>query len=82
MKFLELKAISERDLALVNPTSAQKIVRAGEVAGLAPGARVVDFGCGYGEALALWAERFGVSGGGVDVRPPRASLDAPLRAGH
>jgi len=34
----------------------------------ADGAVVIDFGCGFGEALALWAERFGISGVGIDIR--------------
>jgi SAM-dependent methyltransferase len=29
---------------------------------------VIDFGCGYAEALVLWAERFGIAGVGIDIR--------------
>jgi SAM-dependent methyltransferase len=29
---------------------------------------VIDFGCGYAEALVLWAEHFGIRGIGIDVR--------------
>ena len=35
--------------------------------GLKPGMRVLDIGCGWGEALKLAAERYGVSGVGVTV---------------
>lgn len=69
MDFLTLKDISERDLELLNPTTPAKILAVGHVARLRAGQRLIDFGCGYGEPLALWAEEFGVSGVGVDLRP-------------
>ena len=62
MNFLDLVDISERNIELVNPTSPEKIVRVGQAAGLRPGQRIVEFGCGYGEVLALWAVHFGISG--------------------
>ncbi len=69
MEFLELKNISERYLELVNPTTSQKILLAGRIAGMAEGARVIDFGSGYAEALLLWAREYGISGLGIDIRP-------------
>ncbi len=69
MNFLDLKDISERDMEWINPISAEKIALAGKMAGLAPGMRVIDFGCGFGAALVLWAEQFGISGVGIDIRP-------------
>jgi SAM-dependent methyltransferase len=69
MTDLDLYDISERFVELVNPTSPEKVIRVGEAAGLAPGQRVIEFGAGYGEVLALWAERFGIFGVGVEVRP-------------
>ena len=69
MDFLALKDIAEREMELVNPISPDKVLRAGEAARLKRGSRVVEYGCGYGEVLALWAERFGVSGLGIDFRP-------------
>jgi SAM-dependent methyltransferase len=68
MEFLDLKDISERYMELINPTSHEKVLTAGRYAGLQPGHRVIDFGCGFGEVLALWAENFGISGVGIDVR--------------
>jgi len=68
MKLLELKNISERNMELINPTSPEKVLAIGKVLGLKEGSLVIDFGCGFGEPLALWAERFGISGIGVDVR--------------
>ncbi len=69
MKFLELKDISERYMELLNPTSSEKIIKAGKIARLKPGDRVIDYGCGFGETLVLWAEKFGISGMGIDIRP-------------
>lgn len=69
MEFLQLKDISERYLDFVNPTSAEKLLTVGRVAGLKPGDRLIDFGSGYGAVLMLWAEAFGVGGVGIDIRP-------------
>jgi SAM-dependent methyltransferase len=69
MNFLDLKDISERYMELINPSSPEKIVAVGRYAGLQPGQRVIDFGSGFGEALALWADYFGISGVGIDIRP-------------
>ena len=69
MKFLDLKNIAEQFMELANPTSPEKLIKAGLIAGLKPGDRVIDFGCGFAEPLVLWAERFGISGVGIDIRP-------------
>jgi len=69
MNFFDLKNISERYMDLINPTSAEKILKVGKLLGLKSNDRVIDFGCGYGETLALWAGQFGISGIGIDIRP-------------
>jgi SAM-dependent methyltransferase len=69
MEFLELKDISEQYMELINPISAEKVLAAGKALGLQPGHRVIDFGCGFGEALALWGRHYGISGVGIDIRP-------------
>ncbi len=69
MEFLDLKDISELYMELLNPTTPEKLIKAGLVAGLNRHARVIDFGCGYAEPLVLWAEKFGISGVGLDLRP-------------
>ena len=69
MDFLELKNISEQYMHLLNPTTPEKIIRAGQIAGLKMGDKVIDFGTGFAEPLILWAERFGISGMGIDFRP-------------
>jgi cyclopropane fatty-acyl-phospholipid synthase-like methyltransferase len=66
--FFGLVNISEQFMTVINPSTPEKIVRAGRVMGLKEGMRVIDFGCGFGEALALWAEQFGISGVGIDIR--------------
>ena len=68
MTFFDIKNIAEREMELVNPSSPDKVIRAGRAAGLRPGLHVIEFGCGYGEVLALWAEHFGVAAVGIDVR--------------
>ncbi len=68
MKFFDLKKISEQYMDIINPISPEKIVLIGKILGLNPSSRVIDFGCGFGEVLALWAEQFGISGVGVDIR--------------
>lgn len=69
MDFLELKNISERYIELVNPTSPDKILKVGEVAGMKANQRVIDFGCGFGEVLRMWAAAYGIGGIGIDIRP-------------
>lgn len=60
--------IGERDLDLLNPCSPEKIGLVGEALRLRAGMRVVEFGCGHGEVLAQWAQRFGITGVGVELR--------------
>ncbi len=69
MKFLDLKDIAEQYMELINPTSPEKLIKAGQIAGMKAGDKVIDFGCGFAEPLVLWAEQFGISGLGIDVRP-------------
>jgi len=49
--------------------------------GLKPGMRVLDIGCGWGEALRFAAERYGVSGVGITVSKEQAALARELCAG-
>ncbi|HEV8694058.1 MAG TPA: class I SAM-dependent methyltransferase, partial [Lysobacter sp.] len=49
--------------------------------GLRPGMRVLDIGCGWGEALKFAAERYGVSGVGVTVSREQAAFARELCAG-
>jgi len=67
MEFFELMDISHKYLEILNPSSHEKILTIGDVLNLDASSRVVDFGCGKGELLILWAEKFGISGTGVDI---------------
>ncbi len=49
--------------------------------GLRPGLRVLDIGCGWGEALKFAAERYGVSGVGVTVSREQLDYARELCAG-
>lgn len=49
--------------------------------GLRPGMRVLDIGCGWGEALKFAAQRHGVSGVGVTVSREQAAYARELCAG-
>jgi cyclopropane-fatty-acyl-phospholipid synthase len=49
--------------------------------GLEPGMRVLDIGCGWGEALKLAAERYGVTGVGVTVSQEQADYARAISAG-
>jgi ubiquinone/menaquinone biosynthesis C-methylase UbiE len=68
MEWYEFFDISERFMEILNPTSAEKLLEVGQVMGLKEGDRIIDFGCGFGEMLVLWAEEFGIGGLGVDLR--------------
>jgi SAM-dependent methyltransferase len=68
MEWYDFYDIAERYIELINPLSAEKVVQAGRSLHLSSDSRVIDFGCGYAEALALWTEEFGVKGIGVEVR--------------
>lgn len=48
---------------------------------LQPGMRVVDIGCGWGEALKFAAERYGVSGVGITISREQAEFARALCAG-
>jgi SAM-dependent methyltransferase len=66
--FFDLVNISERYLEHINPITTEKVLAIGRVLNLQEGKRVIDFGSGYAEALVLWAEQFGISGIGIDIR--------------
>lgn len=48
---------------------------------LAPGMRVLDIGCGWGEALKFAAERYGISGVGITISEEQAKFARELCAG-
>jgi SAM-dependent methyltransferase len=68
MDEMDMYTIAERYIDLINPISEEKILEVGEVMGLGEGSRVIEFGSGYGEVLALWAEMHGITGVGIELR--------------
>jgi SAM-dependent methyltransferase len=68
MQWYDFYDIAERYIELINPLSAEKVIQAGRYLCLSSKSRVIDFGCGYGEILALWTEEFSVKGIGVEIR--------------
>ena len=68
MDFMSIVDISQGSLEIMNPTTPEKVISAGRKAGMKTGDRVVEFGCGNGTILTLWADEFRVSGTGIDIR--------------
>jgi SAM-dependent methyltransferase len=64
----ELVSITQGGLAIMNPTTPEKVLAAGRAAGLREGSRVVETGCGNGTILALWGREYGISGLGIEAR--------------
>jgi cyclopropane fatty-acyl-phospholipid synthase-like methyltransferase len=79
MHLFDLITELEVDAPAANAVSPLRILAIGKFLGLAPGQRVVDFGCGRGELLCLWARSFGVRGVGVDLSAPMLA-EAQARA--
>src|SRR5262245_61818508 len=67
MNVLERHEISEADHRILNPLSPGKLMLLGEISRLAPGQRQLDLASGKGEMLCRWAERYGISGLGIDI---------------
>lgn len=67
MEFFDLMSISHRYMELLDPTTSEKIIQLGKMLKLKKGCRVIDFGCGCAEPLTLWAEKFGITGIGIDI---------------
>ena len=67
MNLLDLVGMLELDAEIRSPTSPIKLVTTGKIIGLKEGNRVIDFGCGCGEALALFGKYFGITGVGIDA---------------
>ena len=59
MNLLELVELLELDnLRIITYSAPIKVVATGKILGFDSSTNVIDFGCGMGEALALWGERF------------------------
>lgn len=67
MDLLDLVTELEVDAPAANAASPLRLLSIGKYLQLAQGQRVVDFGCGRGEMLCLWAKHFGTYGVGIDL---------------
>ena len=67
MHLFDLVTELETDAAAANAVSPLRLLTIGKYLRLTPGQPVVDFGCGRGEMLCLWARCFGVTGVGIDL---------------
>ena len=81
MDLTEIETISQGNLEIMNPVSAEKLLQAGRTAALGPGKKVLDIGCGNGTCLALWHNAFGISGCGVEQRATSAARARNTLAG-
>ena len=61
--------VTHRDHVVCNPISLAKLDELVGLVELPAGARVLDIACGKAELLVRLAERYGISGDGVDVSP-------------
>ncbi len=59
--------IAEAGHRILNPFTPEKLDLLGEVCRLESGLRQLDLACGKGEMLCRWAQRYGMSGTGVDI---------------
>lgn len=69
MEWWKYFAVAERDHLFCNPMSSEKFDELISLLDLPPGARVLDIACGKGEFLIRLAERYGITGTGVDLSP-------------
>lgn len=59
--------IAERDLEIQNPITDRKLRLLDDYCDIRDGLRVLDIGCGKAWVLRQWAERFNISGTGLEL---------------
>lgn len=64
LRFFE---IVEANHLIQNPFDHHKLMLLGEICSLHPGMRQLDLACGKGEMLCQWAQKWGITGVGVDI---------------
>src|SRR5262249_43250033 len=64
---LRFHEISEANHRILNPFTEDKLMLLGENCRLQPGMTQLDLCCGKGEMLCQWAQRWGITGVGVDI---------------
>ncbi|MHA2004378.1 MAG: SAM-dependent methyltransferase, partial [Candidatus Thorarchaeota archaeon] len=61
--------ITHKHHVLCNPMSEEKFGRLCQLLNLLKDTRILDIACGKGEVLVRLAEKYGISGVGVDLSP-------------
>jgi SAM-dependent methyltransferase len=69
MDRMRYSAIGHTAFSILNPVGSEALDRLIECSALPPGARVLDIGCGKGEALIRMAARFEARGIGIEPNP-------------
>lgn len=64
---LHFHEISEGAHRILNPFTDEKLLLLGEICHLRPNLSLLDLACGKGEMLCRWAERWDITGVGVDI---------------
>jgi ubiquinone/menaquinone biosynthesis C-methylase UbiE len=64
----DLYDIAEYYMELINPFNEEKIKTVGTKLGLDKEKKVIEFGCGFAEVMVIWAETFGISAEGIEIR--------------
>ena len=68
----------QSNLAIMNPTTPERVLAAARAAGVSAQDLVLDLGCGNGTVLALLADAFGCRGFGIESRPAAAAAAQEL----
>lgn len=67
MNLLDLVEVLEMDnIDILTYASPLKLVATGKILMFNSQTKVIDFGCGHGDALALWGKYFGIQGVGIE----------------
>jgi len=64
---LRYHEIAEANHRILNPFTEEKLMLLGEVCRLRSGQSQLDLCCGKGEMLCRWANKYGITGTGVDI---------------
>lgn len=74
---LRFHEIAETYHRILNPFTEDQLMLLGEICRLQPGMRQLDLACGKAEMLCRWAQKYGITGVGVDISS--VFLDAAKR---
>jgi SAM-dependent methyltransferase len=66
---LRFHEIAEAQHRILNPFTEEKLMLLGEICRLQPGMTQLDLCCGKAEMLCRWAQRYRITGIGVDISP-------------